>query len=218
MILINGRIITQDIERPYIENGSIVIKGERIVDLGNTEDMIKKYPEEEIEDVNGKVIMPGLINTHHHIYSAFARGMKSNAPSKDFIEILENLWWKLDKKLNLEDVEYSALTTYIDCIKNGVTTVFDHHASPYAVTGSLEAIAEAAKKLGVRTCLCYEVSDRDGIEIMEEGIKENINFIKKYNTDSQNMIKGMFGLHASFTLSDESLRKCDKEMKGLNAG
>ena len=207
MILINGRIITQDIERPYIENGSIVIKGERIVDLGNTEDMIKKYPEEEIEDVNGKVIMPGLINTHHHIYSAFARGMKSNAPSKDFIEILENLWWKLDKKLNLEDVEYSALTTYIDCIKNGVTTVFDHHASPYAVTGSLEAIAEAAKKLGVRTCLCYEVSD-----------KENINFIKKYNTDSQNMIKGMFGLHASFTLSDESLRKCDKEMKGLNAG
>lgn len=218
MILINGRIITQDIERPYIENGSIVIKGERIVDLGNTEDMIKKYPEEEIEDVNGKVIMPGLINTHHHIYSAFARGMKSNSPSKDFIEILENLWWKLDKKLNLEDVEYSALTTYIDCIKNGVTTVFDHHASPYAVTGSLEAIAEAAKKLGVRTCLCYEVSDRDGIEIMEEGIKENINFIKKYNTDSQNMIKGMFGLHASFTLSDESLRKCDKEMKGLNAG
>ena len=112
MILINGRIITQDIERPYIENGSIVIRGEKIVDLGNTEDMMKKYPTEEIEDVKGKIIMPGLINTHHHIYSAFARGMKSNGkPSKDFVEILENLWWKLDKKLNLEDVEYSALTT-----------------------------------------------------------------------------------------------------------
>ncbi|WP_462427507.1 putative aminohydrolase SsnA [Fusobacterium varium] len=219
MILINGRIITQDIERPYIENGSIVIKGEKIIDLGNTEDMIKKYPDEKIEDVDRKVIMPGLINTHHHIYSAFARGMKSNGkPSENFVDILENLWWKLDKKLNLEDIEYSALTTYIDCIKNGVTTVFDHHASPYAITGSLETIAEAAKKLGIRTCLCYEVSDRDGIEIMEEGIKENVNFIKKYNTDFQNMIKGMFGLHASFTLSDESLKKCDKEMKGLNAG
>ena len=218
MILINGRIITQDIERPYIENGSIVIKGERIVDLGNTEDMIKKYPEEEIEDVNGKVIMPGLINTHHHIYSAFARGMKSNAPSKDFIEILENLWWKLDKKLNLEDVEYSALTTYIDCIKNGVTTVIDHHASPMAITGSLERIAKVADYLGIRTSLCYEVSDRDGIEKAEEGIRENVEFIKYADRKNSDMIKGMFGIHASFTVSNETLEKCKKAMENIDVG
>ena len=218
MILKNGRVITQDKDRPYIEDGAVV-EGNKIIAVDTTENILAKYKEEDIIDVDGKVIMPGFINTHHHIYSAFARGMASSGkPNENFLEILENLWWKIDKKLSLEDLKYSAYTTYIDCIKKGVTTVFDHNASPFAVTGSLDSIADAAKDLGLRTCLCYEVSDRDGEKIAQEGIDENINFIKKYNTDEQNMIKGMFGLHASFTLSDETLRKCDEELKGLNAG
>lgn len=219
MILKNGRVITQDKDRPYIEDGAVVIEGNKIIAVDTTENILAKYKEEDIIDVDGKVIMTGFINTHHHIYSAFARGMASSGkPNENFLEILENLWWKIDKKLSLEDLKYSAYTTYIDCIKKGVTTVFDHNASPFAVTGSLDSIADAAKDLGLRTCLCYEVSDRDGEKIAQEGIDENINFIKKYNTDEQNMIKGMFGLHASFTLSDETLRKCDEELKGLNAG
>lgn len=219
MILKNGRVITQDKDRPYIEDGAVVIEGNKIIAVDTTENILAKYKEEDIIDVDGKVIMPGFINTHHHIYSAFARGMASSGkPNENFLEILENLWWKIDKKLSLENLKYSAYTTYIDCIKKGVTTVFDHNASPFAVTGSLDSIADAAKDLGLRTCLCYEVSDRDGEKIAQEGIDENINFIKKYNTDEQNMIKGMFGLHASFTLSDETLRKCDEELKGLNAG
>lgn len=219
MILKNGRVITQDKDRPYIEDGAVVIEGNKIIAVDTTENILAKYKEEDIIDVDGKVIMPGFINTHHHIYSAFARGMASSGkPNENFLEILENLWWKIDKKLSLEDLKYSAYTTYIDCIKKGVTTVFDHNASPFAVTGSLDSIADAAKDLGLRTCLCYEVSDRDGEKIAQEGIDENINFIKKYNTDEQNMIKGMFGLHASFTLSDETLRKCDEKLKGLNAG
>ena len=219
MILKNGRVITQDKDRPYIEDGAVVIEGNKIIAVDTTENILAKYKEEDIIDVDGKVIMPGFINTHHHIYSAFARGMASSGkPNENFLEILENLWWKIDKKLSLEDLKYSAYTTYIDCIKKGVTTVFDHNASPFAVTGSLDSIADAAKDLGLKTCLCYEVSDRDGEKIAQEGIDENINFIKKYNTDEQNMIKGMFGLHASFTLSDETLRKCDEELKGLNAG
>lgn len=219
MILKNGRVITQDKDRPYIEDGAVVIEGNKIIAVDTTENILAKYKEEDIIDVDGKVIMPGFINTHHHIYSAFARGMASSGkPNENFLEILENLWWKIDKKLSLEDLKYSAYTTYIDCIKKGVTTVFDHNASPFAVTGSLDSIADAAKDLGLRTCLCYEVSDRDGEKIAQEGIDENINFIKKYNTDEQNMIKGMFGLHASFTLSDETLRKCDEELKGLNTG
>lgn len=219
MILKNGRIITQDKNRPYIENGAVVIKNNKIVAVDTTENILNRYCDEKIIDVDGQIIMPGFINTHHHIYSAFARGMiLSGKPNKNFLEILENLWWKIDKKLTLEDLEYSAYTTYIDCIKKGVTTVFDHNASPYAITGSLEAIAKAAKDLGIRTCLCYEVSDRDGKEIALEGIDENINFIKKYNTKDQNMTKGMFGLHASFTLSDETLKICDEKLKGLDAG
>lgn len=221
MILINGRVITQDKENPYLENGAVVIDENKITEIGTTKEILKKYSNsgKEIIDTERKIIMPGLINVHHHIYSAFARGMASTGSApKNFMDILEGLWWKIDKKLTLEDLKYSALTTYIDCVKNGVTTVFDHNASPYAVKNSLFTIAGAAKKIGLRTCLCYEVSDRDGEEILKEGIEENINFIKEYNSSCQNMIKGMFGLHAAFTLSNNSLKMCAEKMEGLNAG
>lgn len=219
MLIGNGRVITHDIENLYLENGAVFFKDTKIIEVGETKILLKKYPDEEFLDVQGKLIMPGLLNTHHHIYSAFARGMASSGKSPDnFLEILENLWWKVDKKLNHEDIKYSALTTYIDSVKNGVTTVFDHHAGPNSITGSLDIIAEAAKEVGIRTCLCYEVSDRDGLDLMQEGIDENINFIKKYNNTDENMIRGMFGLHASFTLSSDSLKKCQAAMNGIDVG
>ena len=215
----NGRLITHDQINPFFHNGAVAVKGNKVVETGNTEEIKTKYPDAEFIDAKGKLIMPGMINTHHHIYSAFARGMTSSGPApENFMDILENLWWKVDKNLNLEEIKYSALATYIESIKNGVTTVFDHHASPMSVKNSLFTIAEAAKKIGIRTCLCYEVSDRDGIDILDEGIKENTDFIKHYNLKNQNMIKGMFGMHASFTLSDKSLKKCVKAMEGLDAG
>lgn len=218
MLIGNGRVITHNEMEPFFENGAVYILDGKILDMGDTETLRSKYPDEEFIDVDGKIIMPGIINTHHHIYSAFARGMATLGSPKNFLEVLETLWWKVDKKLNHDDIKYSALTTYIDSIKNGVTTVFDHHAGPNSITGSLDVIADAAKKLGIRTCLCYEVSDRDGINIMQEGIDENINFIKKYNNSSENMIRGMFGLHASFTLCDESMKKCQEAMNGIDAG
>ena len=220
MILIgNGMVITQDVKNPFITNGAVVLKDNLILEVGKFDDLKDKYKDCEFIDAKGKVIMPGLINTHHHIYSAFARGMDNKEePSQNFNEILERLWWKLDKKLTLEDTKYSAYTTYIDCIKNGVTTVFDHHASPMSITNSLFTIGDVAKELGIRTSLCYEVSDRDGLNIANEGISENVNFIKYANKDDSDMIKGLFGLHASFTLSDETLEKCAKEIQGLNSG
>lgn len=219
MILGNARVITLNKETPFLENGAVYILKNKIVDFGKTDEILKKYPNEEFIDLEEKLLMPGFINPHHHIYSAFARGMASNEkPPLNFLEILERVWWKLDKKLNLDEIEYSALTTYIECIKNGVTTVFDHHASPYSIKNSLETIAKAAKKIGIRSCLCYEVSDRDGEQIANDGIEENMNFIKKYNTDDQNMIKGMFGLHASFTLSNKTLEKCKKAIDGYDVG
>lgn len=219
MIIGNGRVITRDEENPYIENGAVVIRDNTIIAVGDYSVLKEKYKEEKFIDAKGKVIMPGLVNTHMHIYSAFARGMAGKGPApKNFTDILENLWWRLDKGLTLEDTKYSAYTTYLDCIKNGVTTVFDHHASPYSVEGSLFTIGDAAKELGVRTCLCYETSDRDGEEILKAGIKENINFIKKYNNVNEDMLKGMFGMHAAFTLSDKSLDMCREAMEGLDAG
>lgn len=219
MIIGNGRIITKDEKNPYIENGAVVIKDNTIIAVGEYSLLKEKYKEEEFIDAKGKVVMPGLINTHMHIYSAFARGMAGKGPApKNFTDILENLWWRLDKGLTLEDTKYSAYTTYLDCIKNGVTTVFDHHASPYSVKGSLFTIGDTAKELGIRTCLCYETSDRDGEEVLKAGINENINFIKTYNNVNENMLKGMFGMHAAFTLSDKSLDMCREAMEGLDAG
>ena len=180
-----------------------------IAAVGTTEELKKRYPGAEFIDARGGMILPGLINAHNHIYSAYSRGIAINGYSPaNFLDILDGMWWTIDRNLLLGDTRMSALTTYIDCIKNGVTTVFDHHASYGEIPGSLFAIADAAKETGVRTCLCYEVSDRDGAEKMRQAVKENADFIASCKRDTTDMVKGMMGLHASFTLSDATLALC----------
>lgn len=220
MLLIgNGKVITRDNAMPIIENGCVVIDGNKIIEVGLTEGLKQKYSQARFIDAKGKLIMPGFINTHMHYYSTFARGMSNDSPpATKFSEILKGLWWRLDKVLTLEDVYYSAVGPMIDQVKNGVTTVFDHHASPFAITGSLFKIAEAAEQIGVRSNLCYETSNRDGEKIADEGIAENADFIKYCNSKNDDMIKGMFGLHASMTISDKTLDKCLNAVKNLNAG
>ncbi|MDO5715595.1 MAG: putative aminohydrolase SsnA [Tissierellia bacterium] len=218
MIIGNGKLITNNEEQPLIENGAVVIDKNEIIDFGPTKDMRKKFAEKEFHDVEGRVIMPGMINCHTHIYSAFGRGMSVSKPTRDFIEILENQWWALDKKLTLEASEKSAYGTLIESVRNGVTTVFDHHASPYHIEESLFRIAKACEDVGMRADLCYEVSDRDGLEITKAGIKENIDFIKAYNTSKQDLIHGHFGLHASFTISNETMELIKEAMEGVDAG
>lgn len=219
LVVGNGRLITQNKENPFIENGALVIEDGKILNYGNTEEILKKYKDAKYIDAKNKVIMPGLINTHGHIYSAFARGMNLEGPtSKDFLDILNNLWWRLDKSLTLEDIKYSAYSTLMDSLKYGVTTFFDHHASPNAIKGSLSTIGDVSKELGIRTSLCYEVSDRDGEEALLEGIKENVDYIKYCKKENNNMQSAMFGMHASFTLSDESLEKCVNASKDLDCG
>ena len=209
MLLIgNGRLVTRD-NGLFIENGAVVTDGNLILDVGETDALRARYPQAEFIDANGGLIMPGLINTHNHIYSAFARGLSIKGYSpRDFGDILEGMWWKIDRLLTKENDSLSAYAVYIDCIKNGVTTVFDHHASYFDIPGSLDTIADAAKELGVRTSLCYEVSDRDGEAKMKEAVLENARMIRRAEGDSSDMLKGMMGLHAAFTLSDETLALC----------
>ncbi len=214
MILIgNGRVITRNCKNFFIQDGCICVENNLIHDLGKTGDMKEKYPDAEFIDAKQGLIMPGLINTHHHIYSSFARGLsiKGHSP-KNFMDILEGTWWRIDRLLTLEDIKYSAYVTYLDCIKNGVTTVFDHHASYGAVEGSLFEISNAAKELGIRTSLCYEVSDRDGKDKMVQAVKENVDFINYSKKDETDMQKGMMGLHAPFTLSNETLAYCAENL------
>ena len=137
-----------------------------------------KYPQAEIVDAKGGVIMPGLINAHTHIYSALARGLSINGYNPtNFYEVLDGQWWYIDRHLTLDGTRASAHALYIDCIKQGVTTIFDHHASYCEIPGSLLTIAESAKEFGMRSCLCYEVSDRDGEEKCLQAIQENADFI-----------------------------------------
>lgn len=220
MLLIgNGTVLTLGLNNEVIPNGAVLIQDTQIQEIGQTEDLKKRFPEARFIDAHGKLIMPGMINSHMHLYSTFARGMDSKSkPPKSFKEILEGLWWKLDKLLTPEDVYYSALIPLIECIKTGTTTIIDHHASPMAVTGSLATMAKAAQEVGLRSAFCYEVSDRDGEKIAREGIKENADFIAACKANPSSMVAGLFGLHASMTLSDRTLELCQEAVASLDTG
>ena len=206
LVIGNGRMITRDASNAFIENGAVAVDGNTIKMVGVTDEVKKAYPDAEFVDAHGGIIMPAFINTHEHIYSAFARGLSVKGYNpKGFLDILDGMWWNIDRHLTLEQTKLSACATYIDSIKNGVTTVFDHHASFGHITGSLHMIEEAAKNLGVRTCLCYEISDRDGMEKSRESVMENVNFIKHAQQDDSDMLAAMMGMHASFTISDETM-------------
>ena len=214
----NGQLITRDDKNPYIENGGVVVSEDEILEVSSFEMLKEKYSEAEVIDAKGQVIMPGIINAHSHIYSAFARGLNiPGATPQYFLEILERVWWRLDNSLSIEDVYYSALFTYIESIKNGVTTVVDHHASYGAVKGSLFEIEKAAKLLNIRTCLAYEISDRNGKEKMRQAVEENMDFLQYVKEEKSDMVKGLVGLHAAFTLSDETLDLIKRE-NSLQAG
>ncbi|MDO5564436.1 MAG: putative aminohydrolase SsnA [Eubacteriales bacterium] len=217
IIVYNGRMITRDEKNPFIEDGAVLIDGKIIKEVGKTTQLKKKYPKSELIDAKGGLIMPAFINMHEHIYSAMARGLSIKGyKGNTFLEILDGQWWKIDRNLNNNLTYYSALETYIECIKNGVTTIFDHHASFGEITNSLDFIEKANNELGLRSCLCYETSDRDGQKKSDSAIKENIRFIKKCEKDKSDMIKAMFGMHAQFTLSDKTLEKSMKDIpKGV---
>lgn len=214
-LIANGKVITRDQACPFFERGGVVTEGERILAVGEEAALRAAYPQAEPVDARGGIIMPGFINAHSHIYSALARGLsiRGHNPT-DFYTVLDGMWWKLDRKLTLPLTRASAYATYMDCIKQGVTTLFDHHASYAQIPGSLFAIADVAGELGVRTCLCYEVSDRDGEEKCREAIKENGDFIAEAQRRDTDMLKAMFGLHAPFTLSDKTLDRCVDENGG----
>ncbi len=204
-LLANGKLITRSQTLPYLPDGGVVIEGTKIKEVGTTAELKAKYPEAEFIDAKGGVIMPALINAHTHIYSALARGLSivGNNPT-NFYEVLDGTWWAIDRKLTLAGTRASADALYIDCIKQGVTTIFDHHASFCEIPGSLFQIAESAKKFGIRSCLCYEVSDRDGEEKSIQAVKENADFITYCEQQKDPMLAAMFGGHALFTISDKT--------------
>jgi len=164
-------------------------------------------------DCNGMLVTQAFVNAHHHVYSALSRGM--NAPKKsptNFSETLEYIWWNLDQCLDQDMVRLSALTTAMNCAKHGCTFAIDHHASPNFLKGSLETIAKAFDEVGVGHLLCYEITDRYGVEKAQESLDESDEYL--------NNRRGLVGLHASFTVEEDTLLKsvaiADKHKTGIH--
>jgi putative selenium metabolism protein SsnA len=228
MIIHNARVLTFDSTNRVLDSGAVEVLSDGTV--GNVTDVqgiashgisgISPERSEETIDARGKLLMPALINCHTHLYSTLARGISlpGRAP-RNFPEILKKLWWRLDRALNLDDVYYSALVGLVDSAKCGVGTLVDHHASPNACAGSLDRIEEAFRQVGLRGVLCYETSDRNGAASAAEGVAENVRFLERHpSSASDGLISGCFGLHASFTLSDKTLRRAVEANASLGAG
>lgn len=212
MLIINGKIITWGDANQILENQAIYINDGLIADIGPQAELIERYPEAKQLDARGQYVMPGNICAHTHFYGAYARGMAipGSAP-KNFVEILQKLWWPLDLALDEQSVRASALVCLVDAIKHGTTTLIDHHASPNFIDGSLDVIAKAVEQAGMRAVLCYEVTDRNGEIGAQAGIQENVRFLEKVkamNHSHLNRVSATFGLHASLTLSARTLEAC----------
>ncbi len=207
----NCTIFTNDEHNTVLTDQAVLIDGTRIKAVGPYGVLKRAHPACETVNAEGRLLMPGLVNAHMHFYGAYARGLALRHMPANFAEILAFLWWKLDRALDLEAVYYSALVQAIAAVKNGVTAVIDHHASPNAVAGSLDRIEDALKRLGLRGVLCYEVSDRDGEDVCRQGLEENARYIQKCRIakrlDPDHLFDGMIGLHASFTLENGTLHR-----------
>jgi len=180
-----------------IENGSIGEVAE------NINPSMKGKIADKVIDARGRLLVCGHVCSHTHFYSALARGILAHVPpSKDFVSVLQNLWWRLDRALDEESLYYSGLVGALDAIRCGTTSVVDHNASPSFIHGSLSVLKQAFERCGLRGILCYEVTDRNGKTGRDRGVEENLSFIQQQETD---LLRGAVGAHAPFTLCDETL-------------
>ena len=217
ILIKNGTVVTLGERNTILAEHSLLLRDDRIERIAPTSELADVEADTEI-DASGQLVLPGFINTHTHFYSALSRGLGKVPPSKNFVEVLQNLWWRLDRQLTPEDCYYSALVSCIDAIKHGTTTLIDHHASEGHVRGTLWEIEKAVLETGVRASLCFELTDREGPQIAEDGIAENVAFIEEKQRENSSRIKALFGLHAAFTINDDTLAQAVQKGAELGAG
>ena len=192
-IVLSGGIVVDPVSGEAADR-NLVVDGGRIGGDGAEGDRV---------DASGCLVIPGNVCAHHHLYSGLARGMPGPArPPRNFPEILELIWWRLDRALEPETIELSARLGAVEAALAGTTSLIDHHASPEAIDSSLDAVSEGIEAAGIRAVVCYEVTDRHGAEQGRRGVDENTRFLR---TNNRPLIRGMVGAHASFTIGDETL-------------
>jgi len=216
-IVIKNATVMQTMTPVSVAEGQdIVIKDSLIEKVGKgAADGVQA---DKVIDGTGKVVIPGNVCGHHHYYSGLSRGMLISAgPQTDFIQVLKEWWWRLDRGLDKEACYYSSLICSIDAIAAGTTSCIDHHASPNFIKGSLDVIADGMEKVGVRGMTCYEVTDRNrGMKEVEEGVAENYDFA--VSSKKRRLVRGMIGGHALFTIPNDGLRLMSEAMKASGCG
>ncbi len=221
MLLLKDARILQFVPPQVQEGRDILIEGNKVVRVGRN--LTPGFSNARTMDLAGNLVSPGIVCSHNHFYSALARGILADIkPAPDFVSILRNLWWRLDRAIDEEILYYSGLIGAIEAIRAGTTAVIDHHASPSFIGGSLKVLKEAFEKVGLRGILCYEVTDRNGRGGMREGVGENIAFAamvaKEKESAGANLLEAAIGAHAPFTLADEALSLLSEAVNSTGAG
>ncbi len=178
----------------------------------------------KVIDATGRIVFPGIVDSHHHYYSGLARGVTAEiGPTPDFMSILKNLWWRMDRGADEENLYYAGLVCNLDAIRAGTTAVIDHNASPNFIKGSLDALKRSFEKVGIRGATCYEVTDRHGRDDMLAGVEENIAFAKQIDAEKEagtwkGLMEAHVGGHAPCTLPDEGLEAMADAVKRTGRG
>lgn len=197
MLIRGGTLVALD--PPAVERADLRVEGERIVERAPS---LAARDGEEVVEAGDGLVLPGLVNAHTHLYSALARGMPGPASHpRSFVEVLQRVWWRLDRALDEETVYLSALVGGIEAALSGTTVLVDHHSSPSYIRGSLDVVARALSEVGLRSVLCYEVTDRNGPEGRDAGLEET----RSFAATTHGLARGMIGAHASFTLEPATL-------------
>ena len=217
MIVLKNTNLIQFYPPKIYYNVDVIIENEIIIDTGRN--VGDNYKSDKTLNLNNKFISTGLVCSHNHFYSVLARGILADINTcNNFLDILKNLWWKLDRAIDEESLYYSGIIGALEAIKSGTTSVIDHNASPNFISGSLSTLKKAFETAGLRGILAYEITDRNGIDGLIEGVKESIKFAENIENDKRDLIETAIGAHAPFTLSDNSLEQIREAIKTTNRG
>ncbi|HSF60133.1 MAG TPA: amidohydrolase family protein [Gaiellaceae bacterium] len=209
-MILSGATVVLSLDPVLVGDVDVHVKDGRIASEGGGS---------ERRDCSGCLLVPGNVCAHTHLYSALARGMPYHLePPEDFLQTLQRVWWRLDRALGEDTIRASALVGGMEALLSGTTTLVDHHASPNAIDGSLDVVEDALSTLGVRSVLCYETSDRDGVVRAEAALAENRRFVERVRHEQLPLARGLIGAHASFTLSDDTLAACADAARQLGVG
>lgn len=218
-LITHATLIRWTAPNQILEDAALLIENDKIADFGPSAELEARHPLAERWNARGQLLMPGNICAHTHFYGMYARGLNiPGEPAEKFAQILTKLWWPLDQALDEEAVRLSARVCLADAIRHGTTTLFDHHASPNFLTGSLNALAQEVEISGLRATLCYEVTDRYGEDKMRAAIAENSAFIRATAAGSRPTLRGVMGLHAPLTISTTTLAACVAAADELDSG